>query len=215
MTWIVDLLFVLILLGGIFLGANRGFVKSIAKFAGTLFAIIFAVTFAISLSNALENWFGMTTALFNWIGSWFTAPEYTVSFDRTMTGADLADALSSINGIARAIILQSFGTAEVIPPIGNAWAVVGTDARRLVKCCNQFYYLICDHKIRRLSSCQRNGFAGREACIFPNSQSNARRFVRTYKIDVDRFDFNYDLHLASDRCIAYLSFGFGVCWSNL
>lgn len=125
MTWIVDLLFVLILLGGIFLGANRGFVKSIAKFAGTLFAIIFAVTFAISLSNALENWFGMTTALSNWIGSWFTAPEYAVAFDRTMTGADLADALSSINGIARAIILQSFGTAETIPPTATPGQLLG------------------------------------------------------------------------------------------
>lgn len=115
MTWIIDLMFFAILIAGIIIGAMQGFVKSITKLAGSLFAIIFAITFCISFSNALESWFGLTTALSNWISGFFTGPEYTLAFDRTLTGAELPTALESINVIARLIITNSFGTAESIP----------------------------------------------------------------------------------------------------
>jgi len=113
-TWIVDILFFIILIAGIWLGATRGFVNSIAKLAGTLFSLIFAVMFAIALSNTLENWFGMTTALTNWIAGFFQGAEYTTEFGRVLSGAELSDALQDVNGFARILICWAFGGAETI-----------------------------------------------------------------------------------------------------
>lgn len=69
MGWILDVIFVVILIGGIFLGIFRGFVASICKLAGTILAIFVAVSFCTMFQYTLETWFGLTTALYNAIGS--------------------------------------------------------------------------------------------------------------------------------------------------
>lgn len=67
--WILDVVFFVILLVGVFFGAFRGFVKGICKIAGTLFSIAVAVIFCVAFSARLEAWFGLETALANAIGN--------------------------------------------------------------------------------------------------------------------------------------------------
>ena len=62
-AWILDAIFFGILLIGLIIGALRGFVRSIAKMAGTIFSFIVAFLFCIQFSALLENWFHLTTAL--------------------------------------------------------------------------------------------------------------------------------------------------------
>ena len=66
--WVLDVILFAILLLGLLFGSWRGFVKGICKLAGTIFAIIVAVSFCNPFKNALESWFGMTTAIANSIG---------------------------------------------------------------------------------------------------------------------------------------------------
>ena len=66
--WILDILLFIILLLGLIFGSWRGFVKGICKLAGTIFAIIVSVSFCNPFKNALENWFGMTTAIAAGVG---------------------------------------------------------------------------------------------------------------------------------------------------
>lgn len=125
MAWIIDVLFIVLLIVGIWLGASRGFVKSIAKFAGTFFAAIFAFTFAVSFSNILESWFGMTTGLTNWMSGFFTGDAYVTEFGRTLTGAELPEALSEVNGIARILISAVFKNAEEIAATATPGLLLG------------------------------------------------------------------------------------------
>lgn len=63
MYWIIDVVFFLILIGGIALGVRRGLIDGLCSMAGTLFALIFAFFFCVSFEGFLENTFHMTTAL--------------------------------------------------------------------------------------------------------------------------------------------------------
>ncbi|MDE7295667.1 MAG: CvpA family protein [Clostridia bacterium] len=63
MSWILDVIFFIILLFGIFLGARAGFIKSVCKIAGVVFAGIVAFTFANALSAKFEEWFGFTSLM--------------------------------------------------------------------------------------------------------------------------------------------------------
>lgn len=63
MSWILDVLFFIILLLGVFLGTKAGFIRSVCKIAGMVFAIIVAFTFANALSAKLEEWFGFTSLM--------------------------------------------------------------------------------------------------------------------------------------------------------
>lgn len=69
MGWILDVVFVAIIVGGIFIGVHRGFVASICKLAGTILAVFVAISFCSMFQYTLETWFGLTTALYNAIGS--------------------------------------------------------------------------------------------------------------------------------------------------
>lgn len=62
-SWVLDVIFFVILLLGMLFGVWRGFVKGICKLAGTIFSIIFAFTFCIPMKNALDSWFGLTSAM--------------------------------------------------------------------------------------------------------------------------------------------------------
>lgn len=68
-SWALDIVFFVILLAGVFFGVTRGFIKSVCKLAGTLFAVAVGIMFCVSLQNTLEEWFSLTTALANAIGN--------------------------------------------------------------------------------------------------------------------------------------------------
>lgn len=62
-SWVLDVVFFALLLLGMLFGVWRGFVKGICKLAGTIFSVIFAFTFCIPMKNALDSWFGLTSAM--------------------------------------------------------------------------------------------------------------------------------------------------------
>ena len=63
MYWILDVVFIITLIGGILLGVHRGFIAGICKVAGTVFSIFVAISFCNAVQVNLEDWFGMTSAL--------------------------------------------------------------------------------------------------------------------------------------------------------
>lgn len=65
MGWILDVIFIVILLGGLFFGVMQGFIKGVCKIAGTIFSLGFAFVFCVAFQDALEGMFGLTTALSN------------------------------------------------------------------------------------------------------------------------------------------------------
>lgn len=69
MGWIIDVIFIVILLGGLFFGVTQGFIKGVCKIAGTIFSIGFSFVFCIAFQDALERMFGLTTALSGSIGN--------------------------------------------------------------------------------------------------------------------------------------------------
>ena len=73
-SWVMDVLFFVLLFLGVFLGVRKGFIAGVCKLAGTFFSIFVAVTFCVSLQAQLERSFGWTTALNNAIappfGQW-------------------------------------------------------------------------------------------------------------------------------------------------
>lgn len=72
-AWTLDIIFFLILLGGILLGVRRGFIKGICKLAGTILAGVVSITFCVALQASLEYTFGTTSAINNAIGAPFGA----------------------------------------------------------------------------------------------------------------------------------------------
>lgn len=68
-AWIIDVVFIGILLFGLIFGVTRGFVRGVCKIAGTIFSLVVAFFFCNQLSASLESQFGLTTMLANAIGS--------------------------------------------------------------------------------------------------------------------------------------------------
>ena len=69
MYWILDVVFIITLIGGILLGVHRGFIAGICKVAGMVFSIFVAISFCNAVQVNLEDWFGMTSALAKSIGN--------------------------------------------------------------------------------------------------------------------------------------------------
>ena len=63
MSWILDVVFFVILIGGILIGVHRGFIAGICKIAGTILAIFVAVSFCVTFQFTLDKWFNLTHAL--------------------------------------------------------------------------------------------------------------------------------------------------------
>lgn len=113
MSWILDVIFFIVLLLGIFLGAKAGFIKSVCKIAGFVFAGIVAFTFANALSAKFEEWFGFTSlmasgALSMKVAGWIS---YVICFIILGVGTKLAAWLLGKVGTALA---DSFKPFEVI-----------------------------------------------------------------------------------------------------
>lgn len=116
--WILDILFFVILAGGIALGAYKGLIRSICKLAGTIFAIVFAILFCVSFATFLENLFGMTSAIANGLTNAFSGKEgYDIGLASDVVGAEITVALNEI-GIGKftqLIIGLAFKNVEIIP----------------------------------------------------------------------------------------------------
>jgi len=103
-SWIMDVLFFLVLVGGLALGVQRGFIKGICSLAGTLFSIAFAFFFCVSFEVFLDNVFGMTTAISNGLVGAFSGSE---AMSTPIGSGDLAQALEEASVpsfIANAIV---------------------------------------------------------------------------------------------------------------
>ena len=69
MAWILDVIFFLLLLVGCLIGAKIGFVKGVCKIAGWFLSILIPFLFCAAFKDALENWFGMVSAISNGVHS--------------------------------------------------------------------------------------------------------------------------------------------------
>ncbi|MDE5896186.1 MAG: CvpA family protein [Clostridia bacterium] len=65
MSWILDVLFFVLIIFGILLGVRQGFIAGICKLAGTILAVAVAILFCNSFADAL----GLTDALVSAIGN--------------------------------------------------------------------------------------------------------------------------------------------------
>lgn len=118
MSWILDLLFFLVLLLGTAYGAFRGFVEGVMKLAKKFFLFVFAFTFCVSFSNFLELCFGMTTAIASGLEGAISGNEvYAVGIAADTVGAEIGTALEGydMSGIARWFISISFKSVALIP----------------------------------------------------------------------------------------------------
>ncbi len=69
MAWILDIIFFVVLLLGCFIGAKVGLVKGVCKISGWVLSIVIPLLFCVAFKDALENWFGMVSAISNGIGN--------------------------------------------------------------------------------------------------------------------------------------------------
>lgn len=115
--WILDIIFFVILIGGIALCAYNGLIRCVCKLAGTIFSIAFALIFCVSFATFLENLFGMTSAIANGLTSSFSGKEgYDIALAADVAGADIGAALNEI-GIGKftqLLIGFAFKNVEVI-----------------------------------------------------------------------------------------------------
>lgn len=118
MSWILDLVFFLLLILGTAYGVYKGFVGGILKLTTIWFALIFAFLFCVGFSGFLETCFGMTTAIARGIEGAISKNElYKAAIGADTPGADIAAVLEGMNidGIARWFISISFGKMESVP----------------------------------------------------------------------------------------------------
>lgn len=128
-SWIIDVVFFVILILGTVFGIKNGFVKSICKLAGKWAALIFAVCFCVSFANFLENLFGMTSAITNGLANAFAGKEnFSVGLPESVAGAEVSAALEEI-GIGKFycfLIGLAFKNVEVVPKGATAALLLGS-----------------------------------------------------------------------------------------
>lgn len=128
-SWIIDVVFFVILILGIIFGIKNGFVKSICNLAGKWIALIFAICFCVSFANFLENLFGMTSAITNGLANAFAGKEnFDVGLPYAVTGAEISTALEEI-GIGKFYIFLiglGFKNVEVVPEGTTAAHLLGS-----------------------------------------------------------------------------------------
>ena len=66
MPWVDIVVIAILAIAGI-VGCVKGFLKTLIGFFGTIITLVIAVWLAKYVSVLLENWFGLTTALTNWV----------------------------------------------------------------------------------------------------------------------------------------------------
>lgn len=137
---IADGVFVVLCLVAIIVGAHKGFVKGLLKFAGTLFSIIFAVIFCVGFANFLENLFGMTSAIGGKYLEWLSGNE---AMNVVVQGENIKDAFTAarIPGFIADWIIGAIGEAELaegttlamlVAPVFAQWTCVAISFVALV-----------------------------------------------------------------------------------
>lgn len=130
--WILDIVFFVLMLGGLLFGAVRGFVRSICKLGGTILSVFMAISFCTPLQAALEKAFGLTTLIANgihnatvagWIGiaicfilllvltklaAWLFGKVAKALIDRSKALAIVDRVLGALIGLAEAFLLCFF-----------------------------------------------------------------------------------------------------------
>jgi len=117
-AWILDVVFLLVIIGGTLLGVHVGFIRGICKLAGTVFALIFSLIFCVMFANFLESAFGMTSAITNGIASGFASKDWgAITIPTDISGAELSSTLGElgITGFKHFAINISFKGMELIP----------------------------------------------------------------------------------------------------
>lgn len=124
--WVLDVLFFVLLVGGIAYGAHKGIIGCVCKLAGTFFAIVFAVMFCVSFAGFLEQVFGMTSAITNGLAGSFSGKEaYNVGISADVSGAEIKTALEEIGigAFTRFLVGLAYKNVELIPA-GTTTAVL-------------------------------------------------------------------------------------------
>ncbi len=120
-SWILDLVFVLLVVFGLAFGIRKGFISGVCKLAGTLFAIAIAVFFCVSFENFVESAFGMRTAIADGLLAQFSKKEL---MNVDVSGSDLGAAMSEAGvwGFIASAVVKSVAGAEI--PSGTTIAML-------------------------------------------------------------------------------------------
>lgn len=127
--WILDVLFFVILISGIAVGAKRGFADGVCKLLGKFASLLFAFALCVSFANLLESWFHMTTAIANGIGGALAGKEaLNIGLPETVSGAEIGAALDAmgVSGIEKWFITTFFKDVAAIPAGTTAAVMIGT-----------------------------------------------------------------------------------------
>lgn len=131
-SWIADVAFFVIVIGGLLYGVKKGFISGICKLAGTLFAIVFALFFCVSFEAFLERMFGMTSAISDGLVGAFSK---IGAFGVDISGQNLETALAEagvpafladivVNAFAEMQIPEGTTIAMLISPVVAHWIAV-------------------------------------------------------------------------------------------
>lgn len=143
--WVLDVVFFLILIGGIAYGVYKGIIGCVCKLAGTFFAIVFAVMFCVSFAAFLEKAFGMTTAISNGLAGSFAGKEgYDVGLSADVAGAEISAALKEIGigSFTRLLVGFAYKNVETIPAGTTTALLIGSALAKWIAIAIAFVLLI-------------------------------------------------------------------------
>lgn len=144
-SWVLDLVFFLVIVLGVAWGAYRGFVAGVCRLAGKWVSLIFAVVFCISFANFLETCFHMTTAISNGIASSIAKNgAYNIGLPVDTAGSELSGALTEmgVGGFQRWLIGVFFSRVEVVPAGTTAAMMIGSLLAKWISVVIAFVLLI-------------------------------------------------------------------------
>ncbi len=121
-AWIPDVIFLVLLFIFVMVGAGRGFVKSVTKLAGTLFAVAFAIFFCISFEGFLESIFGMTSAIADGIVGSLSSNEFMAV---ELSGPATEEALAKVMDPFYAKILSTVLAGQNFPEGATGATLLG------------------------------------------------------------------------------------------
>lgn len=142
-NWTIDVIFVVLLIVGIWTGVQQGFISCVCKTAGTVFALIFAIIFCVSFSNFLESLFGMTTAIANGLTNSFSNEALLTPIPTDISGADVKSILEGlgVGWLPRTIIGSAFSSVETIPAGTTPAAMLGSTLAKWISIAISFVAL--------------------------------------------------------------------------